>query len=131
MLAGLRSRCTTPRRCAADVVAVPVGVYDRVHGLVGPAPHRGDGFSADGVAAGVARFAHFLRDFEFDGETVTIPAGDIWRALPADRLIIDDDVDTCTLLSSYLNRNGFETDIAYSGTKGLQKFKSGHFDVIL
>lgn len=46
-------------------------------------------------------------------------------------LIIDDDVDMCTLLSSYLNRNGFETDVAYSGTKGLQKFKSGHFDVIL
>lgn len=46
-------------------------------------------------------------------------------------MIIDDDVDTCTLLSSYLNRNGFETEVAYSGNKGLQKFKAGHFEIIL
>lgn len=46
-------------------------------------------------------------------------------------LIIDDDVDTCTLLSSYLRSKGYETDIAYSGNKGLQKFKAGHFDLIL
>jgi two-component system response regulator HydG len=46
-------------------------------------------------------------------------------------LIIDDDVDTCTLLSAYLKGKGYETDIAYSGNKGLQKFKAGNFDLIL
>src|SRR5690242_6521578 len=46
-------------------------------------------------------------------------------------LIIDDDVDTCALLSSYLRGKGYETDIAYSGNKGLQKFKAGNFDLIL
>jgi two-component system response regulator HydG len=46
-------------------------------------------------------------------------------------LIIDDDVDTCTLLSAFLAKKGFETDVAYSGNKGLQKFKSGAFDLII
>lgn len=46
-------------------------------------------------------------------------------------LIIDDDVDTCTLLSSYLQGKGFVTEVAYCGNKGLQKFKDGHFDIVL
>jgi two-component system response regulator HydG len=46
-------------------------------------------------------------------------------------LIIDDDVDTCNLLSAFLAKKGFETDVAYSGNKGLQKFKSGAFDLII
>lgn len=46
-------------------------------------------------------------------------------------LIIDDDIDTCTLLSAYLGRKGFRTVAAYSGSKGLQKFKEGGFDIIL
>lgn len=46
-------------------------------------------------------------------------------------LIIDDDIDTCTLLSSYLESKGYSTDVAYCGNKGLQKFKEGKFDIIL
>lgn len=46
-------------------------------------------------------------------------------------LIIDDDVDTCTLLSAYLKSKGYETDASFSGNKGLRKFKEGSFDLVL
>jgi two-component system, NtrC family, response regulator HydG len=46
-------------------------------------------------------------------------------------LIIDDDMDMCTLLSRYLSRNGYETEVAYSGPKGIAKFEEGHFDIVL
>ena len=46
-------------------------------------------------------------------------------------LIIDDDIDTCTLLSSYLAGKGYDTDTSFSGNKGLQKFKDGPFDLII
>ncbi len=46
-------------------------------------------------------------------------------------LIIDDDMDMCTLLSRFLSRNGYHTDVAYSGQKGIAKFEEGNFDVVL
>lgn len=46
-------------------------------------------------------------------------------------LLIDDDMDMCSLLSHFLKRKGFETDMAYTGPKGVQKFKEGKFDVVL
>jgi two-component system response regulator HydG len=46
-------------------------------------------------------------------------------------LIIDDDMDMCTLLSRYLSRNGYETEVAYSGPKGIAKFEEDHFDMVL
>jgi len=46
-------------------------------------------------------------------------------------LIIDDDMDMCTLLSRYLSRNGYETEVAYSGPKGIAKFEEDHFDIVL
>ena len=46
-------------------------------------------------------------------------------------LIIDDDMDMCNLLGKYLQRNGYETDAAYSGNKGLAKFREQQFDVVL
>ena len=46
-------------------------------------------------------------------------------------LLIDDDMDMCTLLGRFLQRKGFETDAAYSGNKGIAKFKEQHFDVVL
>jgi two-component system response regulator HydG len=46
-------------------------------------------------------------------------------------LIIDDDMDMCTLLSRFLTRNGYETDVAYSGQKGIAKFEEENFDVVL
>lgn len=46
-------------------------------------------------------------------------------------LIIDDDIDICTLLSRFLNKEGYETDVAYTGNKGIAKFKESHFDIVL
>lgn len=46
-------------------------------------------------------------------------------------LIIDDDMDMCTLLSRFLTRSGYETDVAYSGQKGIAKFEEEAFDVVL
>src|SRR5689334_7346066 len=46
-------------------------------------------------------------------------------------LIIDDDMDMCSLLSRFLSRNGYETDVAYSGQKGIAKFEEQSFDAVL
>ena len=35
-------------------------------------------------------------------------------------LIIDDDLDMCALLSRFLNKKGFEPEVAHNGAKGLQ-----------
>jgi len=46
-------------------------------------------------------------------------------------LIIDDDMDMCTLLSRFLTRNGYDTGVAYSGPKGIAKFEEENFDIVL
>lgn len=46
-------------------------------------------------------------------------------------LIIDDDLDMCSLLSRYLQRKGYETEVAHSGAKGIAKVKEENFDVVL
>ena len=46
-------------------------------------------------------------------------------------LIIDDDIDMCQLLSRFLQRKGFETDIATNGKKGIIAFKESAFDLVL
>ena len=46
-------------------------------------------------------------------------------------LIIDDDIDMCTLLSRFLTREGYETDVAHSGSKGIAKAKEGNFDIVI
>jgi two-component system, NtrC family, response regulator HydG len=46
-------------------------------------------------------------------------------------LIIDDDADICALLSRFLAKNGYETETALSGTKGLEKFKADTYDIVL
>ena len=46
-------------------------------------------------------------------------------------LIIDDDADMCTLLDRFLTKNGYEVDTAHSAKKGIEKFKAGHFDIVL
>lgn len=46
-------------------------------------------------------------------------------------LIIDDDIDICTLLGRLLNNNGYETDTAFTASGGLSKFKAGTFDVVI
>ena len=46
-------------------------------------------------------------------------------------LIIDDDIDMCDLLSRFLNKKGFDTEIALNGAKGLARFNEEHFDIVL
>src|SRR5688500_4609202 len=46
-------------------------------------------------------------------------------------LIIDDDMDMCALLGRFLQRNGFETDAAHTGHKGIAKFNEQKFDIVL
>lgn len=46
-------------------------------------------------------------------------------------LVIDDDSDMCMLLSRFLTKNGYEVDSAHSGKTGIEKFKSGSFDIVL
>jgi two-component system response regulator HydG len=46
-------------------------------------------------------------------------------------LIIDDDLDLCTLLARYLTRKGFETEMAHSGSKGIAKFVEQKFNAVI
>ena len=46
-------------------------------------------------------------------------------------LIIDDDLDMCALLSRFLNKKGFETEVAHNGAKGLARFHEDFFDIVL
>ncbi len=46
-------------------------------------------------------------------------------------LIIDDDVDLCTLLGNYLLKKGFETETAHTGAKGIAKFADKKFDAVI
>ncbi len=46
-------------------------------------------------------------------------------------LIIDDDMDLCALLSRFLNKNGYETEAAHTGAKGIARFSEKKFDVVI
>lgn len=46
-------------------------------------------------------------------------------------LIIDDDMDLCMLLGKLLSRNGYDTDAAYTGNKGIAKFQEKRFDAVI
>ena len=46
-------------------------------------------------------------------------------------LIIDDDLDMCTLLNRFLTKNGYEVDVAHSAAKGIAKFEDQNFDIVL
>ena len=46
-------------------------------------------------------------------------------------LIIDDDLDMCSLLSRFLNKKGYEPEVALNGVKGLARFNEEHFDIVL
>lgn len=46
-------------------------------------------------------------------------------------LIIDDDLDLCTLLGRFLSKNGYEIDMAHSGAKGIAKFLEKKFDAVI
>ena len=46
-------------------------------------------------------------------------------------LIIDDDLDMCTLLSKFLCKKGYDADAALSASKGIAKVVNGFFDIVL
>lgn len=46
-------------------------------------------------------------------------------------LIIDDDFDMCVLLSRFLEKKGYSTEVAHNASKGLAKFNEFHFDIVL
>ena len=46
-------------------------------------------------------------------------------------LIIDDDLDLCTLLGRFLSKNGYDVDMAHSGAKGIAKFLEQKFDMVI
>ncbi len=46
-------------------------------------------------------------------------------------LVVDDDVDICTLLSRFLGKNGFEVEQAYSGKAAMALLNAGRFDLVL
>lgn len=45
-------------------------------------------------------------------------------------LLIDDDEELCELVSEYLTVEGFETEAVHDGASGLEKAKSGKYDLI-
>ncbi len=51
--------------------------------------------------------------------------------MPKKILIIDDDADLCLLLSRFLIKNGYEVEVAYSGNKGIAKYKAEGFDAVI
>ena len=46
-------------------------------------------------------------------------------------LVVEDDKDICTLLSFHLKANGFETDMAYSGTDAKAKLAKGGYGLAI
>ncbi|NCI49379.1 response regulator [Sediminibacterium roseum] len=51
--------------------------------------------------------------------------------MPRSVLIIDDEVDLCTVISSYLRRKDYTVDCAHSLADGLKKLDDVHPDVVL
>src|SRR5947207_11670361 len=46
-------------------------------------------------------------------------------------LLIDDDVELCSLLNELLSRAGFQIEMEHDGARGLERAQSGQFDLIV
>ncbi len=46
-------------------------------------------------------------------------------------LVVDDEPESCRMISNYLRRRGFEVEVAYSGEECLIKVPQDNFDVVL
>ena len=46
-------------------------------------------------------------------------------------LVIDDDVELCSLVSRFLVREGFEIDSVNGGAQGIEKALSGDYDLVV
>jgi len=50
---------------------------------------------------------------------------------PFSVLVVDDEPGFCNLIRGFLATDGHRVELAHDGHEGLQKFLSGHFDVII
>lgn len=46
-------------------------------------------------------------------------------------LLVDDDVELCTLMSEYFTNQGYRIECAYDGARGLGEIIGGHFDLVV
>lgn len=46
-------------------------------------------------------------------------------------LVIDDDVEICSLLKKVIEENGWQCELAYNGLEGIEKLQSTSFDLVL
>jgi two-component system alkaline phosphatase synthesis response regulator PhoP len=46
-------------------------------------------------------------------------------------LVVDDEPDFCEIVKAYLEKEGFEVELAYDGVEGLEKVKANPPDVIV
>ncbi len=46
-------------------------------------------------------------------------------------LIVDDDINFCVILQSYLGRKGYDTECAFNGAEAIKLLEKGDFDVML
>src|ERR1700676_5629029 len=59
------------------------------------------------------------------------PRAGAWYCWGMRILLIDDDVELCSLLEELLKREGFETRTEHDGARGLERARSGEFDLIV
>lgn len=46
-------------------------------------------------------------------------------------LVVDDEPDFCAIIKSYLEKEGFEVELAYDGVEGIEKVKANPPDAIV
>lgn len=46
-------------------------------------------------------------------------------------LVVDDEPESCRMISNFLRRRGFEVEVAYSGEECLAKMRQSSFDIVL
>lgn len=46
-------------------------------------------------------------------------------------LIVDDDTYICKLLNNYLNKNGYDSDLAFNGITALKKIDENQYDLVI
>jgi len=46
-------------------------------------------------------------------------------------LLIDDDIELCSLLTDYLQTEGFEVEAVHNGESGLQKALGGNYSIVV
>jgi signal transduction histidine kinase len=76
------------------------------------------------------QFSILLPLNETQEETVAEPEGEPF-SYPLNVLVVDDQPSICQLLSSSLRHDSHTVELAADGREGLEKFRAGHFDVVI